>query len=83
MPLVLANATVDGIVAGMVVAALEAVLLLSLFISLVTPAAGLPSELHESVDGSRFRKLTPNRELASSTDGSVVATSFECDAKVV
>lgn len=34
------------------------------------------NELHESVDGSRFRKLTPKRELASSTLGSVLETSF-------
>lgn len=35
------------------------------------------NELHESVDGSRFRKLTPKRELASSTLGSVLDTSFD------
>lgn len=37
---------------------------------------GLPIELQESVDGSRLRKLTPNRELASSTLGAVFETSL-------
>uniref|UniRef100_A0A182J2X0 Uncharacterized protein n=1 Tax=Anopheles atroparvus TaxID=41427 RepID=A0A182J2X0_ANOAO len=41
----------------------------------IMASAGLPSELHESVEGSRLRKLTPNRELASSTLGSVLRTS--------
>lgn len=49
----------------------------STIVSLTIPAAGLPRELHESVDGSLLRKLTPKRELASSTLGSVFETSFD------
>lgn len=45
--------------------------------SVLAQAAGLPSELPESVEGSRRRRLTPNRELASSTLGSVFETSFD------
>lgn len=51
--------------------------MLSSIASAFIPVAGLPNELHESVDGSRRRRLTPNRELASSTLGSVFETSFD------
>lgn len=55
----------------------ELVRLFSAEISLGFPVAGLPNELHESVEGSRLRRLTPKRELASSTLGSVFDTSVE------